>query len=162
MVRQPTLFFRSKTQIYDLYLSQQNLTVSEKQKLIIGRKEIADLPKFGLEKQIVKVDTGAYTSSIHVMSAQIVGDFLEVRFDGENAPIIQFSDWLTKKVRSSNGVTDNRFAIKGSIVLGGKSYSTFFTLTSRARMRYPILLGRKFLNNRFIVDTSKVNVLSEK
>lgn len=136
--------------------------MDEKRKLIIGRKEVADLPLFGLKSQTVKVDTGAYTSSIHVMSVNVVGDFLEVQFDGEDAPILRFKNWLTKKVRSSNGATDERFAVKGTIILGGHTYSTFFTLTCRARMRYPILLGRKFLNKRFIVDTSKVNVLSEK
>lgn len=133
--------------------------MSEKIKLLIGRKEQADLPSFGLTNQLVKVDTGAYTSSIHVVSAKIQDGVLAVQFSEQDPHIIEFDSWQTKKVRSSNGFMDERYAVKGSIKLGEKTYKTFFTLTSRSRMRYPILLGRKFLNNRFIVDTSKVNVL---
>ena len=133
--------------------------MSEKIKLLIGRKEQADLPSFGLINQLVKVDTGAYTSSIHVVSAKIQDGILAVQFAENDPCIIEFDSWQTKKVRSSNGFMDERYAVKGSIKLGEKTYKNFFTLTSRSRMRYPILLGRKFLNNRFIVDTSKVNVL---
>lgn len=133
--------------------------MSEKIKLLIGRKEQADLPSFGLTNQLVKVDTGAYTSSIHVVSVKVQDGILAVQFSENDPCIIEFDSWQTKKVRSSNGFMDERYAVKGSIQLGEKTYKTFFTLTSRSRMRYPILLGRKFLNNRFIVDTSKVNVL---
>lgn len=133
----------------------------EKTKLLIGRKEQADLPSFGLKNQLVKVDTGAYTSSIHVVSAKIINGTLSVQFSENDSQLIEFDTWQTKKVRSSNGFMDERYAVKGTIKLGEKTYKTFFTLTSRSRMRYPILLGRKFLNNRFIVDTSKINVLSE-
>lgn len=129
--------------------------------MLIGRKEQADLPSFGLKNQLVKVDTGAYTSSIHVVSAKIINGTLSVQFSENDSQLIEFDTWQTKKVRSSNGFMDERYAVKGTIKLGEKTYKTFFTLTSRSRMRYPILLGRKFLNNRFIVDTSKINVLSE-
>ena len=43
----------------------------------------------------------------------------------------------------------------------GNPIKTEFSLTQRNGMRYPILLGRKFLNKRFIIDTSLVNVLQK-
>jgi hypothetical protein len=40
--------------------------LEKKEKILIGRRETARLPDFGLENVQVKIDTGAYTSSIHV------------------------------------------------------------------------------------------------
>lgn len=39
-----------------------------------------------------------------------------------------------------------------------KTYKTIISLTSRADMKYPMLIGRKFLKNRFLVDVSKKNL----
>ena len=39
-------------------------------KTLIGRRDVANLPDFGLEGVAVKVDSGAYTSSIHVTICQ--------------------------------------------------------------------------------------------
>ena len=38
---------------------------------VIGRKDVADLPDFGLENVQIKVDSGAYTSSVDYESAAI-------------------------------------------------------------------------------------------
>lgn len=129
------------------------------EKLLIGRKEIADLPGFGLKQKVVKIDSGAYTSSIDVISVHEEAGQLVVHFETGAEPM-HFDRWETKVVRSSNGIAENRYLIKGEIILGGKSYKTKFTLSDRSGMRYPILLGRKLLNKYFIIDTSKINVLS--
>lgn len=131
------------------------------EKTLIGRTEIADLPLFGLHRKVVKIDSGAYTSSIDVISVQVTDNLLVVQFE-ENATPVSFEKWETKLVKSSNGISDKRFVIKGEIRLGDKLYKTKFTLSDRSGMRYPILLGRKLLNKYFLIDTSKTNVLSEK
>jgi hypothetical protein len=51
-----------------------------------------------------------------------------------------------------------RYFIKCKIELLGRKIVTEFSLTERKGMRFPILLGRKLLNKRFIIDTSLVNV----
>ena len=131
-----------------------------KTKLLIGRLERANLPNFGLFDQIVKIDSGAYTSSIHIFSVKEVGNQLEVQFKETDSTKILFDTWKTKNVKSSNGVADRRYTIEGHIILGDVEYHTPFTLTNRSGMRYPILIGRKLLNKKFIIDSSKVNVLS--
>jgi hypothetical protein len=50
---------------------------------------------------------------------------------------------------------ENRFSIKTEIFIFGKSYPIDLTLTERGSMKYPVLLGRKFLSKKFIVDTAK-------
>jgi len=138
-----------------------------KNKTIIGRREVANLPEFGLKNVDVKVDSGAYTSSIHVTHCVEVdtpdGKKLEVVFLDNNHPAFindkhYFSEFRMKKVKSSTGQEQIRYFIKCTIELLGRKIKTEFSLTERKGMRYPILLGRKLLNKRFIIDTSLVNI----
>lgn len=138
-----------------------------KDKMIIGRREVANLPEFGLNHVDVKVDSGAYTSSIHVCHCNEVmtenGVRLEVIFLDKNHPSFidekhYFENFRVKKVKSSTGQEQLRYFIKCTIELLGRKIKTEFSLTERKGMRFPILLGRKLLNNRFIIDTSLVNV----
>jgi hypothetical protein len=73
-----------------------------------------------------------------------------------------FQEYRIKKVKSSNGHEQLRYFIKCTIELLGRKIKTEFSLTERKGMRYPILLGRKLLNKRFIIDTSLVNVSKKK
>ncbi len=130
------------------------------EKVLIGRRELAKLPDFGLKELKVKVDTGAYSSSIHVSSCIENNGQLNVVFLDPNHPAftgktIHFDRFRFKKVKSSNGEIQERFFVFGTICMAGICLETEFSLTHRMGMRYPILLGRKLLNNRFIVDTSK-------
>jgi hypothetical protein len=61
-------------------------------------------------------------------------------------------------VKSSNGIVENRFLIATEILIFDKKYPIRLTITERGSMKYPVLLGRKFLSNKFVVDTSKVNL----
>lgn len=127
-------------------------------KKIIGRQETADLPTFGLMNQTVKIDSGAYTSSIDVVSVRNTDDALFVLFDKASEEKI-FKKFKIKRIKSSNGIVQERYVIKGTICLGETEYTTPFSLTNRSGMRYPILLGRKLLNKYFLIDTSKTNLL---
>lgn len=138
-----------------------------KDKMIIGRREVANLPEFGLLHVDVKVDSGAYTSSIHVSHCKEImtpeGNRLEVVFlDKNHRSFVDekhyFESFRVKKVKSSTGQEQLRYFIKCTIELLGRKIKTEFSLTERKGMRFPILLGRKLLNNRFIIDTSLVNV----
>ena len=136
-------------------------------KTLIGRRDFANLPEFGLNNVEVKVDSGAYTSSIHVSYCKEIPDGdstqLEVVFLDEQHPAfsgnkMHFNDFRIKKVKSSTGQEQVRYFVKGRIELLGRKFTTEFSLTERKGMRYPILLGRKVLNKRFIIDTSLVNL----
>lgn len=143
------------------------MKTNKKEKTLIGRRDIANLPDFGLNQVDVKVDSGAYTSSIHVSHCHEIdtenGKLLEVVFLDEKHPAFDgekhyFSEFRTKKVKSSTGQEQLRYFIRCTIQLLGRKIKTEFSLTERRGMRYPILLGRKLLNNRFIIDTSLVNL----
>jgi hypothetical protein len=129
-------------------------------KTIIGRRELAALPDFGLEQVKVKVDSGAYTSSIHVSSCyeqqgKLHVVFLDNKHPGFTGHEMHFKKFRTKKVKSSNGEVQERYFVFGTICIAGLTIQTEFSLTVRKGMRYPILLGRKILNKYFLIDTSK-------
>lgn len=59
-----------------------------------------------------------------------------------------------RHVKSSNGTIQERIFIKTTLELYGKAFETELSLTDRASMKYPMLIGRKYLEGRFLVDVS--------
>ncbi len=143
----------------------------KKEKKVIGRKERIHFVAHGLKNLIAKVDTGAYSSSLH---CDVVGVFKKdgadyVRFIPlvyknrvKNSPQIEAPVSKKKMVKSSSGHAEERYFIKLEVQLNGHSVVTEFSLTDRSNMRHTILLGRKFLKGNYIVDVSKKFVFSKK
>ena len=135
-----------------------------KDKKIIGRDSYADFPAFGLENVPVKVDSGAYTSTIHCASIELNKDnvlevvFLDKKSAAYTGEKLTFESFETRKIRSSSGQAQIRYTVKGTITLKGKTYKTLFTLSKRDKMKYPVLLGRRLLNKRFLIDPSLTEV----
>ncbi|PWH87236.1 peptidase [Brumimicrobium oceani] len=134
----------------------------KKEKPIIGKDDIADFPIFNLLNVNVKIDSGAYTSTIHCSEIEEVNKMLRVVFLDENESAytgesLYFLEFDQKKVRSSSGEMQVRYIVQGNIILFGKKHTTEFTLSNRELMRYPVLLGRKLLSNRFVIDTTLSN-----
>jgi hypothetical protein len=132
----------------------------KRDKLIIGSKEsisIVDLELFDLD---AKVDTGADSNALHCDDIVINGDEVEFKLLDEVHPAyhgktMRFPIHKIKKVKSSNGVVQNRVAIKVGVEFFGKRYQSVISLSNRSKMKYPMLIGRKFLSGRFLVDVSQ-------
>ena len=137
-------------------------------KRLIGRRDRADFPELGLREIAVKVDTGAYTSAIHChriregVDAQgrpqvtfVLLDPGHPEYDGRT---YAFTAFRQKLVRSSNGTTERRYLIKTKIRLFGRDYPIELSLSERGEMRFPVLIGRRLLMRRFIVDPQLVDV----
>ncbi|MDO9275371.1 MAG: RimK/LysX family protein, partial [Lutibacter sp.] len=50
------------------------------------------------------------------------------------------------------------YLIKTEILIFNEIHSIELTLTERGSMKFPVLLGRKFLSKKFMVDTAKKNL----
>jgi len=70
-----------------------------------------------------------------------------------------FRSFKRVTVKSSNGETSSRYLISTQVKLDGHVVRTQFTLFDRSDMKYQVLLGRKFLRGRFLVDVNGTNVL---
>lgn len=131
------------------------------EKKLIGRTDIVDFPDLGLTDVRAKVDTGAYTSSIHCYNIKIVKErlvFYLPAHKGEKRKRFVAKVFELKSIKNSFGQTEMRYVIRTRIVLFGKAFQAEFSLADREKMRYPVLLGRKLLRNRFLVDVSLENL----
>lgn len=129
-------------------------------KKIIGRIDKADFPELNLFDIDIKIDTGAYTSSIHTHKVWIDNNELVCLFYEKGHPHysgkeIRFKEYTFAKVKSSNGLVQKRYKIKTTIILFEKKYRISLTLSTREDMRFPILIGRKFISKKFIVDVTQ-------
>ncbi|MEM9209347.1 MAG: ATP-dependent zinc protease [Pseudomonadota bacterium] len=110
-----------------------------------------------------RVDSGAETSSLSardIVEFERDGeDWVRFVFEHDNAndpielelPIVR--EALIRQA-SSEGL-DRRFVVEIDVRLGDRLQRTEFTLTDRTRMSYPVLLGRAFLMDLYIVDVSQ-------
>lgn len=83
------------------------------------------------------------------MLSAIFLDESHPQFHGQK---IQFSDYKVTTVRSSNGIQEQRFEVQSNIRLFDRLFTISLTLNNREEMRFPVLLGRKFLSKKFLVD----------
>lgn len=131
-------------------------------KKIIGRVDKVDFPKLNLYNVNVKIDTGAYTSTIHCNEYIEENNCLKCSFNSigetniKNNDII-FENYSRTNVKSSNGIMESRFKIKSEIIFFGKTYKINLTLSTRSDMKFPVLIGRQFLNKKFLVDVDLEN-----
>lgn len=126
----------------------------------LGWRESVRLPGFGI-RLAAKLDTGALSSVLHAEDVEITSDRL-VRFrmplrrdDGKwavcQAPLLEW-----REVRDSGGHPSVRPVIRCAVELAGEAWEEEFTLFPRNGMRHRILLGRRALAGRFLVDPSRV------
>ncbi len=136
-------------------------------KKIIGRFEKVDFPDLDLYLLDAKVDTGADNNAIHCHEITLSKDEKTVSFKLLDPSHLDYNEKLftmpvyrMRWVKSSNGDREHRVYIKAKITVMGEHYETEISLTDRSNMTYPMLLGRKFLHNRFVVDVSKQSSVS--
>ena len=87
--------------------------------------------------------------------------FLDDTHPNYNGKEFSFTNYDVVYVRSSNGQVDVRYSIDSNIKIFNKVYKISLSLSSRDDMRYPVLIGRKFLTKKFIVDTEFSNLSFE-
>lgn len=134
---------------------------------VIGRQDKIDLPEFELQNVDAKIDTGAYTSAINCSRVKVaVVEGVETlifqipgsRIKEKKARKFRTTNFKKRKIRSSNGVSEERFIVNTSVIVFGKKRNVEFSLADRSKMKFPILLGRKFLTKRFLVDVGEKNM----
>jgi len=131
----------------------------ESSKTTIGRNVYVDL--VGHAKKVpAKVDTGADSSSLSASNISILPDGkLQFALFDENSPhydgsLIETSDYSVSLVRSSTGHEEIRYRVTLPIRVKGRRIKAAFNLSNRSHNQFPILIGRRMLNNKFTVDVT--------
>ncbi|RKF18967.1 ATP-dependent zinc protease [Altericroceibacterium spongiae] len=133
---------------------------------LIGWREYAGLPAFGIRHLPAKIDTGARTSSLHATDIALFQREGEpwVRFrleDGQGEAFCEAPHVARRVITSSNGQTQERLIVKTDLQLGPERFRAEFSLADRSDMQFPLLIGRTALRRRFQVDPGRSFLLSD-
>lgn len=136
---------------------------------LIGRREFVDFPLLGIHHIEAKIDTGAYTSSIHCDDIAIINEngkpvliFVITQDDKQLQKVQRFEEFSQKKIKNSFGEMEERYIIKTLVVIGKKKIHSTLSLSNRDTMRYPVLIGRKSIKGKFLIDVNQVHTGGKK
>jgi hypothetical protein len=130
----------------------------------IGTSERVSFPKLDIFGVPAKIDTGADSSAIWATNIQETADGrLSFAMFGPGSHLytgimIEIATFRLVMVKNSFGVAEPRYKVRLLIQIGDRKISAWFTLADRAGMRYPVLLGRRLLKGKFVVDVGKRHV----
>ncbi|MCR9218265.1 MAG: RimK/LysX family protein [bacterium] len=133
---------------------------------LIGWREAVFFPELGIGPIRAKIDSGANTSALHVSDVErIDGDRVSFHIaldrhgrrlsDRLEAPIVR-----TSTVRSSTGHAQERFVVPLKLAVGENEFEVEVSLVCRKGMLCRMLLGRRALADRFLVDAASMYLVS--
>ncbi len=134
----------------------------DKQLTIAGWLEVVILSPWQTRLR-AKLDTGAKTSSMHAENIEVFERAGKqwVRFDlpkgkaksnkAERVELPVVRDVMIKRHDLPPAI---RYVVEAGFCLNQHYYTTEFTLADRKNFNYPILLGRQFLKQTILVDSS--------
>lgn len=130
-------------------------------RLWVGWREWVALPGLGVERIKAKVDTGAATSALHAIHVRRYRENGMDRVAFEVHPIQRRTDTTVRcvadvvaerVVTSSTGHRERRLVIRTPVLIAGRRWSIKLTLTNRDSMGFRMLLGRRAMKGRLLVD----------
>lgn len=130
--------------------------------MVIGRRELIGFPELGLKSVIAKIDTGAYSTALYCHDIReekgvLYFKLLGPSYENYSSKEIALKEYSQKEIKNSFGEVEKRYIIKTIVKIGRKRIKSVISLTNRENMRYPVLIGRKLLKNKFIVDVALLN-----
>ena len=135
-------------------------------KTIIGQDAIVEV--LGQKEIPAKIDTGADSSAIWVSNVKITKDnILKFKLFDKQSPFftnktISRKDFRVVATRSSHGDQKIFYRTHIPMTIEGRKIRVLFTLADRSNNQYPILIGKRTIKNRFIVDVSKKLIQNHK
>ena len=131
---------------------------------IIGSTEYVEIA--GIKNVPAKIDTGADSSSVWASKIDVDKDgTLSFCLFDETSPFYtgetirrEKHEYKVKIVRSGHGDERIRYRTEIDLSVNGHQIHAMFTLANRSRNNFPVLIGRRTLKNKFLVDVSKMTV----
>ena len=111
-----------------------------------------------------KIDTGADSSSIWASDIKIKKDgTLIFKLFGQGSEfytgkVFKRTDYQVAVIRSSTGAEQVRYRTHLAIKIAGRKIRVLFNLSDRSRNNYKILIGKRTIANKFVVDVTKKTI----
>lgn len=151
MGRWLNLFWLSVLVLFLLFTPEMART---EEKVTIGGVEDVILLPWRV-KLPARIDTGAAKSSLDARELKVHEDRVEFKLPRKygglrlRLPIIEW-----RHVRTPEGL-ERRPVVELEICLGSERFRTLVNLTDRSMVKYPLILGRNFLKENFLVDVKR-------
>jgi hypothetical protein len=68
--------------------------------------------------------------------------------------VLHFKKFQKRIIKNSFGQTEERYCARTLMLIHKKKIQSEISFTNRSGMRYPVLLGRKTIGKKFLVDVS--------
>lgn len=126
---------------------------------ILGSTELVDV--LNIKNIPAKIDTGADSSAIWASHIRVTKDnILKFRLFDEESPfytgkVIRRKSFKVAVIRSSSGHELIKYRAPLSAKIGDRKIKILFTLSDRKNNNFPVLIGRRSISGKFIVDVSK-------
>ena len=111
-----------------------------------------------------KIDTGADASVIWASNIKVTRDgILKFTLFGKGSPyysgrLLRRTDFGVANIKSSNSTCQIRYRTHLTVVVAGRKIRALFYLADRSEQKFPILIGRRTIAGKFLVDVSKKNI----
>lgn len=126
----------------------------------VGIVELVSLGKRAVDVP-AKIDTGADKSAIWASNIRVGRDgVLRFSLFGEGSPyysgkVFKRTDFSVSQVRSSNGQSEIRYRTHFTVTIAGRRVKILMSLADRSKNSFSILIGRRTISKKFLVDVSK-------
>ena len=127
---------------------------SAEEKMIIGGVEDVILLPWKV-KLPARVDTGAAKSSLDAREIKVQDDMVEFKLPEKYGGLqlrLPVVGW--RHIRTPEG-RERRPLVEVEICFGSKRIRTLMNLADRTMVKYPLILGRNFLKEGFMVDVKR-------
>ena len=126
--------------------------------VMVGWREWVGIPELDDGPLLAKMDTGAWSSTLHASDIEIIESDLEnrVRFRLNNE-----GDWIERpvsgwrRIRDTGGHETLRPVIRTTLEMAGIDFDIELCLKDRSLMRHRLILGRRFLRGKFCVHPGR-------
>lgn len=120
----------------------------------IGQIARIELPDAGID-MLARVDTGAATTSLHAEEVEVDGDWVNFSLLGRDGRKISLSRPIAKisTVRQAAG-SEKRVFVELTLKHLDHTRPVLVNLNDRSHLHYPMLLGRNWLENGYLVDVA--------
>lgn len=118
-----------------------------------------------------KLDTGAFTSSIHAEDKELFERdgkkwvrFITTDPRVKDSPRVKLEAPLVRiaRIKDPGGKSETREVVKLSFKIGDKKMRGDFTLNNRSNMNAPVLIGRTMIKELGWVDSTRTNIANDK
>jgi hypothetical protein len=141
----------------------EDIVKNKRQLALIGWREWVALPELRLNIK-AKIDTGARTSALHAFALRPFkeGNLDKIRFDihpeqRDTTQVVTCEAEIIdlRWVSDSGGHREERYVIRTPVILGDETWPIEITLTERDTMLFRMLLGRRAIRRRFLVNPGR-------